>query len=99
MLIAVQIAAGGIATNFLENLATLHLSETSLYYPGRSTLEPIMNYEGQKSASSSMPPPEFAQQVYDAAIAGVSKYRVYAGTQTPLSNMPESQRVKFLSTS
>lgn len=78
MLIAVQIATGGIATNFLENLETLHLSETSLYYAGRSTLKPIMNYEGQKSAENSMPPPEFVQQVYDAATTGVSKDRVYA---------------------
>ena len=60
-------------------------------------LEPIMNYESQKSAPSSMQPMEFAQEVYDAATAGVSRYRVYAGTQTPLLDMPPSERVGLLS--
>lgn len=95
-LITFQIAAGGIETNFLENLDTFHLSKTSLYYPGRDILEPIINYESQKSARSSMPPSEFASEVYKAAIAGVSYYRAYAGTQTPLINMPETERVRFI---
>lgn len=43
-----------------------------------------------------MPPSEFASEVYDAAVAGVSNYRAYAGTQTPLLNMPEPERVKFI---
>lgn len=43
-----------------------------------------------------MPPSEFASEVYNAATAGVSYYRAYAGTQTPLINMPESERVTFI---
>ena len=54
-----------------------------------------MNYENEKSAPSSMLPMEFAQEVYEAAIAMVSLHRVYAGTQVPaaLSTMPPSERV------
>jgi hypothetical protein len=55
-----------------------------------------MNYEAQKAAPTSMLPAEFAKQIFDAATAGVSKYRVYAGTQTPLSDMDPSQRVSHL---
>ncbi|KFY40383.1 hypothetical protein V495_05460 [Pseudogymnoascus sp. VKM F-4514 (FW-929)] len=93
----VYIAAGGIDTNFLENLDTFHLSETSLYYSGKDILEPIINYESQKSSTQrSMPPSEFADEVYDAAVAGVSNYRAIAGTQTPLLNMPEPERDDLL---
>jgi hypothetical protein len=52
-----------------------------------------MNYEAQKAAPTSMLPDEFAQEVYNGATTGTSEYRVYAGTQTPLSDMPAAQRV------
>jgi len=39
---------------------------------------------------------EFAREVYDAAVAGVSFHRVYAGSQTPLSNMPAVERVSLV---
>ena len=74
-------------------METLHLSKTSLYYPARKALEPIMNWESLKKNHTGVQPMEFAQEVYNAAIAGVSEYRVYAGTQTPLSDMAPSERV------
>jgi len=95
-LIAMQIAAGGIRSNFLDNLGKVYISETSLFYPARQILEPIMNYEDEKANRTSMPASEFAQEVYDAAVAGVSFHRVYAGSQTPLSNMPAVERVSLV---
>jgi hypothetical protein len=93
LLTIAQIAAGGIRSNFLENLGTVHVSENSLYYPAREILEPIMNYEDEKNNRTAMAAGEFAQEVYEAAVAGVSFHRVYAGSQTPLNDMPAVERV------
>ena len=71
----------------------MHVSDTSLYYPAREILEPIMNYEDEKNNRTAMPAGEFAQEVYEAVIAGASFHRVYAGSQTPLNDMPAVERV------
>ncbi|KAE9364072.1 oxidoreductase [Stipitochalara longipes BDJ] len=92
----VYIAAGGIRSKFLENLGTVYVSKTSLYYPAREILEPIMNYEDGETYRTQMPPTEFAQEVYEAVLAGGSLHRVYAGTQTPLSNIPAAERDEML---
>lgn len=56
-----------------------------------------MNYEAVKrDRTSIMQPMEFAQEVYNGATTGHSEYRVYAGTQTPLIDMPAPERVGLL---
>jgi len=54
-----------------------------------------MNYEDHKKAPTSMLPEDFAQEVYTGVTTGVSEYRIYAGTQTLLSDMPAAQRVSI----
>jgi hypothetical protein len=55
-----------------------------------------MNYERvKKDRSGIMQPMEFAQEVYNGATTGHSEYRVYAGTQTPLSDMAAAERVSL----
>ena len=93
-----QVAAGGIRSNFLSNLEPVKLAPTSLYYPGRAILEPELNYESVKSQfpRRGMLPEVFAKEVFEGATTGKSEYRVYAGTQTPLSKLVEVERVSFL---
>lgn len=93
-----QVAAGGIRSNFLDNLEPVKLSPTSLYYPGRAIIEPELNYESVKSQvpRRGMLPEDFAKEVYVGATTGNSEYRVYAGTQTPLSKLGEVERVSSI---
>lgn len=74
-----------------------HLNEDSVYAPGKDILEPIINYETVRKENNSMRPEEFAKQIYEATVVGVSKRRVYAGTQTPLTDMLPEQSVSSLS--